>query len=135
MAKKRAKCEGCGPKAFFTSCGSVWACDNCGAEKPRRFRSPPTESSPLTAAQLAAITKVQLHKMRDETEVKSFSVSNHGRTAIVVVVVGRVGDEGTLAASLCRDIGIFRIGRGGRIEATSKNPKAKKYPLIYGWTH
>lgn len=145
MATKRAKCPNCCPDggAIFHSTtdidgNKVWHCNNCNHQMPRRLHKRPDESSPLSPAQLKAITRVQQYKLRDDkTEVKQFSVVQLGFTVSVVCEVGRKGDEGTAAAIFCRHRGHFMIGRNGGIRSMSHkmedNAKAKKYPLIYGW--
>ena len=114
----------------------VWECQNCGFCLPRRVNRSPDESTPITPAQVRAITQCQLAKLWDRQEVKVFEVRQHGGFVSVYVEVGRIGDEGTLASVFCRYRGHFFIGRRGKIQAKrGKASKAKlqKYPLIYGW--
>lgn len=142
--KKQANCPNCHEKTYHVSTiedgQPAWQCNLCLHVTPRRVQSRPTESSPLTPAQIREITRIQQYKLRDwgvDYEVKKFIVKQLGFAVSVVCEVGRKGDEGTMAALLCRYYGHFFVRRGGAIEALEakeeNKAKAKKYPLIYGW--
>ena len=151
---KRAACQYCCPGggACFTAAHGVphhrsyenapgeivpvWECENCGYCLPHRLRKPATKDSPITPAQVRAITCIQQHHLREGSEVKYLHVKQMGHCCSVVCEVGRIGDEGTMAAILCRDRGHFFVGRRGKITAASgkaSKTKREKYPLIYGW--
>ncbi len=150
--KKTGKCPNCCPEggAIFESGMAyddnepdpvpVWRCNNCFHEIRRVIRKRLEGSSPLTQSQLDAITRIQQDRLLGQGtgyEVKEFRLTNLGRCVSVVVTVGRKGDEGTMAAVLCRYRGHFFVGRRGGIEAVSPSEgnasKAQQYPLIYGW--
>ena len=59
----------------------------------------------------------------------------------VTVETGAPGDEGTMAAVLCRYRGSFMVGPRGKITSAetlsgdkARARNAKKHPLIYGFT-
>lgn len=83
-----------------------------------------------------------------EVELKELEVEpNHTNGAglpvlSIVIEMGRVGDEETLASVFCRTRGHFFVGSHGGIEAAGvghspdfegKRTKARREPLIYGW--
>jgi hypothetical protein len=145
---KIAKCSNCCPTggAYLTATFDddmepCWRCNNCGQETPRKVQKPPDEHSPLTPSQIRAITMIQQHKLHDKSryEVKRLQIQQYGHFVSVVCEVGVKGDEGTMAALLCRDYGHFIVSRNGAIKATDNKTttkeKLKKYPLIFGWRH
>lgn len=137
------KCDRCCPdggaicdRTFDDDQRPAWECRNCGLEMPRREPARRTESTPLSRRQLRAITEIQLYQLDGRNhEVKRLQVKNCGSFASVVCEVGGVGDEGTLAAILCRYRGHFFVGPRGRIRVADHQPTAdqRRYPLIYGW--
>ncbi len=96
---------------------------------------------------IAIIARKALETAGADAEFKEWSVTElTQRLVSVVVSTGKVGDEGTLAESLCRYRAHFFVGQRGRIEvAGSKDIEqwpdskrnqvraARRHPLIYGW--
>lgn len=81
-----------------------------------------------TARALAEAIRDELVKRHQRltygvAEVKRFEVRRWGRRgAFVTVEVGRAGDEGTLAASFCRDYRHFSIANTARRGVKLMNP-------------
>jgi hypothetical protein len=102
----------------------------------------------ITAKQnraLGAIARAALESTcaRDRADLKDWRVEPIGRGVLFVVVeAGKLADEGTMAAVLCRTRGTFTVGPRGSIRSTEAQPhgkrgrrsNARRYPLIYGFT-
>ena len=97
----------------------------------------------MTTKQNVAITKIAraaLDRIGNHAELKDWVVTHLSRLTFVRVETGRIGDEGTMAAALCRQRGHFIVGKHGGIvsmESTfgkrGRRTNARKYPLIYGF--
>ena len=74
-----------------------------------------------------------------DVRVDKFAVKMTGRKASVVIRMTCEGFKGTLAGCLCNTYGHFFVGPQGGIEAanykTGDKGKARKSPLIYGFTN
>jgi len=86
------------------------------------------------------IARAALDCIGKDAEFKNWVVTHLSRLTFVRVETGRIGDEGTLAAALCRQHGHFIVGqRGGIVSMEStfgkrgRRTNARKYPLIYGF--
>lgn len=98
----------------------------------------------LTAKQNEALTHIAraaLDRVGKDAEFKSWTLTQISGMTFVVVETGRVDDEGTMAAVLCRHRGHFSIGKQGGIVSMEarygkrgRKSNARKHPLIYGFT-
>jgi hypothetical protein len=76
--------------------------------------------------------KRQSHGGLSDVEVKQFEVTPgpKGQGAFAYIVVGRVGDEDTLAQVFCRDTRHILIGAKGGVTLLNGKPKRKGKPMV-----
>jgi len=95
---------------------------------------------PLTKAQTQAVERIKKDIQRwygdnfSNYEYKTFKLTSGYKSHYLYVVVGRVGDEGTMAEIFCRDKAHFAIGERGRIMVDSNYRKSSGFCRPYkGW--
>lgn len=86
---------------------------------------------------IARIVRAALERAGGDSEIKHWRVADIGGAYFVSVETGRVADENTMAAVLCRTRGAFVVGRRGGVSAVEpqdgRKANARKHPLIYGF--
>jgi len=126
------------------------------------YTDPKHGSMPVTAKQLRAIERIKdaaldKHFYPDggshnaNWEIKQLEIRlinkvlpGQAGTLSVVVQAGADDDEGTMASVFCRRGGHFFVGPRGKVEIAGlkydsrykgRRGRARKYPLIYGFSH
>lgn len=151
---KRAKCPGCLPEgesspdalAYFTrstdDCKPAWRCENCGHCLPRQVKVRRQGRTPSQQRLIDELPKALLNKAneysRHDHEVKRVDVSDENEFFVSLVVeVGLVGDEDTMASVLCRDYRHIFIRPSGGLELVNAKLKGRSRGwrnVVYGLT-
>ncbi len=92
----------------------------------------PTQQKLINHFEKNLVSEIYSEKFAHNYEIKEFEVKkNYGGTQMVVMEVGRIGDEGTAASIFCRDRKIIFIGKRGGVKAyNSKNQKFETVKLF-----
>lgn len=130
----------------------VWSCNNCGHITPRRIRKRGKVSKQPNATQIRtaeafakqafAVASLTTHcdpqtaaERAAKYEVKSedWRYTDYG-TLVLCITIGRKGDEGTMAACLCRNHWQVFIGRkGGCMCFDSKRGRKGRSKKVQGF--
>lgn len=118
-----------------------WHCTNCGVILPRR-KNVRMGRHGLTPTQVrvaerfvVAVKESQAHI--GHTDVKRFELTHNEWFAVLVIEMGKPGDDGTMAAVFCRDRWTVTIGPRGAVKTLGCTPEHSGFIdcLISGATH